>query len=48
MPFELEQAGSIPHTTDLGTNWTGLHNGPVVLIVEDHEDTRPCVTAVFE
>jgi hypothetical protein len=39
MSFELEQAGSIPHKTDLGTDWTGLHNRPVVLIVEDHEDS---------
>jgi PleD family two-component response regulator len=48
MPFELEHAGSILHKTDLGTDWTGLHNGPVVLIVEDHEDTRAMLKVYLE
>jgi CheY-like chemotaxis protein len=48
MPFELEHAGSIPYKTDLGTDWTGLHNGPVVLIVEDHEDTRAMLKVYLE
>jgi CheY-like chemotaxis protein len=47
MPFELEHH-SVTHRTNLRTDWADFHDGPVVLIVEDHEDTRAMLRVYLE
>jgi CheY-like chemotaxis protein len=48
MPFELEHDGSAPRKTNLRMDWSELNDGPVVLVVEDHEDTRAMLKVYLE